>query len=190
MNIYFTASNDVSSKIKKQYREIINLLSGLDYNVLEGIFDKLSTHRIGKQLSYEDIHNHIINKINQSDILIADISIPSGGVGYQIYHAYSQKKPIIILYSENKNSNPSIVIRGMDPKRIYLLKYDTISEIQERLPGIINDCAKRLKVRFNLVLPGKTLSYLNRQSAIKGISTTRLMRRIIEDYIKKNQKRG
>lgn len=183
MKVFFAASSDVSQVIKKQYRKMVDIISSQGCDVSDVIFDNQTTKKIiGNNITHENIHDLVINKINQSDILVADISYPSGGVGYQIYHAFYQKKPIIIMYSENNNTNPSVIIRGISSKRVQIFKYNSFTEIKNKLPRLIKNSVKKIKVRFNLILTNRELSFLNEQAESAHMSTTRILRKIIKEY--------
>lgn len=182
MEIYFSAPSDVNDLTKKYYCQVIEFLTNLGYQVNQAIFSETTDKIIGKDLTYEDIYNQVFEKIDKSDIFIADISYPSGGVGYQIYHAYYQKKPVIIIYTENKKTNPSVVIRGIDSKKVQTFHYDSFTKLKKALPGLINKALKKIKVRFNLVLTNNELTFLNKQARLRHISTTKMLRKIIGEY--------
>lgn len=185
MEIYFSASSDVNDLTKKYYRQMIDDLTNLGFKVNQTIFSDTTDKIIGEDLTYNDIYNQVFEKIDKSDIFIADISYPSGGVGYQIYHAYYQKKPVIIIYTENKQTNPSVVIRGIDSKKVQTFKYNSFDELKDTLPSLVNRALKKIKVRFNLVLTNNELSFLNKQARLRHISTTQMLRKIINEF---NQK--
>jgi len=185
MEIYFSASSDVDDLTKEYYRRVIELITDLGYQVDQTIFSETTDKIIGEDLTYEDIYNQVFEKIDRSDIFIADISYPSGGVGYQIYHAYYQKKPVIIIYTENKKTNPSVVIRGIDSKKVQTFHYNSFIELKKVLPGLIENAIKKIKVRFNLVLTNNELTFLNKQARLQHISTTKMLRKIISEYRQK-----
>ena len=83
----------------------------------------------------EDIYNDLEKKLISADLVIAEVTIPSLGVGYEIGYADKLGKRIIAIYDENYVTKVSTMIRGN--KRITLIPYRDIKEIIENLDNII-----------------------------------------------------
>lgn len=83
----------------------------------------------------EDIYNDLENKLISADLVIAEVTIPSLGVGYEIGYADKLGKKIIAIYDESYVTKVSTMIRGN--KRITLIPYRDIKEIIENLDNII-----------------------------------------------------
>lgn len=83
----------------------------------------------------EDIYNDLENKLISADLLIAEVTIPSLGVGYEIGYADKLDKRIIAIYDENYVTKVSTMIRGN--KRITLIPYRDINDIINKLGDII-----------------------------------------------------
>lgn len=83
----------------------------------------------------EDIYNDLENKLISADILIAEVTIPSLGVGYEIGYADKLGKRIIAIYDENYVTKVSTMIRGN--QRITLIPYRDINDIINKLGDII-----------------------------------------------------
>ena len=49
----------------------------------------------------EDIYKDLENKLEKADIIIAEVSVPSIGVGYEIGYASKLNKKIIAIYDKN-----------------------------------------------------------------------------------------
>lgn len=74
-------------------------------------------------LSDEEIYRRDINWINQSNAVIAEVSGPSLGVGFEIAYAlFVLKKPVLALYNENV-PRLSAMIKGCDSPLISIQKY-------------------------------------------------------------------
>lgn len=183
MKIYFIASSDVDSEILSIYRDTVDIIKKQNHTINTSVcFDK--TQKINP---FSDIYKNITNSIENADIVIADITYPSGGVGFQVYHAIKNKKPIAIIYTNHHKANPSMVIRGIKSSKVFIQEYKNINELQTIIPKLLGSCQKMIKVRFNLVLPNRELSWLNNYSKSKNISTTKLIRLLINNFIKKNE---
>lgn len=190
--IFFAASSDVSQKKKQRYQEIISILEKWDFDVSQVVFRKREFNLPSGKIDYGHIYDSVIQEINSSDLFIADISHPSGGVGYQVYHAFYQKKPIIILFTENEQSNPSMVIRGVRSKRLLTLKYKDIKDLKKNLLPLIQKLKNQLKVRFHLVIDNKEYSFIETMANNLGISKTEYLKKLIcsarEKYLDERKK--
>ena len=83
----------------------------------------------------EDIFNDLEEKLIIADVLIAEVSIPSLGVGYELGFADNHNKKIIAIYDKNYTPKVTTMIRGN--KRITLIPYQRIEEITNNLDKIL-----------------------------------------------------
>ena len=92
-----------------------------------------NVNNMEKNNSLEEIYNRDINWINECDVLVAEVSTPSLGVGYEISYAESLGKRIICTYDESVNI--SAMIGGN--KKFELIKYkdsaDLLSKLDDKL---------------------------------------------------------
>lgn len=77
----------------------------------------------------EEIYTRDVNWIEESDLLIAEISTPSLGVGYELAYAERLHKKIIIL--GDNNIKLSSMITGN--KNFELIAYDNEQDLLEKL---------------------------------------------------------
>lgn len=140
INIYFAGAirggrEKVNTYIKindvlKQYGKI------LDEHVANPNVDKLE-----KNISLENIYTRDVNWIKESDLLVAEVSTPSLGVGYELCYAEKLGIPVIVLYDEN--INVSAMIKGNSYFEIISYKNDEdlINKLNYKLNKIITDNA-------------------------------------------------
>ena len=83
----------------------------------------------------EDIFSDLENKLYEADLIFAEVSIPSLGVGYELGFADKIGKKIIAIYDCNYVEKVSTMIRGN--KRIKLIPYKDIKEITDNLGEMI-----------------------------------------------------
>ena len=79
----------------------------------------------------EEIFLNLESCIKDADILFAEITVPSLGVGYEIGLADSLGKKIIGIYDKTKINKVSTMLRGN--KRIRIIEYSNIKEITDNL---------------------------------------------------------
>lgn len=184
--IFFTASSDVSRDKKQRYQKIISILEKWGFKVSQTVFCKKEFSLPSGGIDYGQIYESVIREINNSDLFIADISDPSGGVGYQVYHAFYQKKPIIVLFLENAQSNPSMVIRGIKSKRLVTLRYKNLEDLETKLLPLIQKAKNQLKVRFHLVIDNKEYSFIDTMANSLSISKTEYLKKLIRSAHKRD----
>lgn len=85
--------------------------------------------------SDEEIFNKLENYLKNIDIVFAEVTVPSLGVGYELGFADQLGKKVIAIYDMNVVSKVSTMIRGN--KRIKLIGYHNISEIINKLDEIL-----------------------------------------------------
>ena len=83
----------------------------------------------------EDIYKDLEQKLYSADIIFAEVSIPSLGVGYELGFADKLGKKIIAIYDQNYTPKVSTMIRGN--KRIKLIPYTNIDEITSNLESLL-----------------------------------------------------
>ena len=83
----------------------------------------------------EDIYEDLEKKLISADILFAEVSIPSLGIGYELGFADKLNKKIIAIYDKNYTEKVTTMIRGN--KRITLIPYQRIEEITNNLDKIL-----------------------------------------------------
>ena len=83
----------------------------------------------------EDIFNDLEEKLIIADVIIAEVSISSLGVGYELGFADKLNKKIIAIYDEIYTPKVTTMIRGN--KRITLIPYQRIEEITNNLDKLL-----------------------------------------------------
>lgn len=89
--------------------------------------------------SDSDIYARDLRWIRESDVLIAEVSQPSIGVGYEIAYAEAMGKPVLALYCLDADKSISAMISG-NPQ-IATLEYECLDHLwallQEELSAIL-----------------------------------------------------
>lgn len=83
----------------------------------------------------EEIFQDLEEKLINADIVFAEVSVPSLGVGYELGFADKLGKKIIAIYDENYTKKVSTMLRGN--KRIKLIPYRDINEIFNQLGDLL-----------------------------------------------------
>ncbi len=111
MKIYFAGSIRGGRDDKELYLEIINLLGKYGRVLTEHIGDK-TLSAIGEDGPTDEyIYDRDMAWLNEAAVVVAEVTTPSLGVGYEIGHMEG-KKPVLCLYREQDGKRISAMIGG------------------------------------------------------------------------------
>src|SRR5574343_1664589 len=128
MNIYFSGSIRGGRDDTAIYFEIIELLKNHGSVLTEYIGDSSLSSYGQTTLSEEEIYNKDTTWIRESDIVVAEVTTPSLGVGYEIGYAESIGKKIVCLYRPTPEKRLSAMITGN--KNITVIEYETVDDLK------------------------------------------------------------
>ena len=132
MKIFFSGPIRGGREDVHIYKKIIELLKNYGELLNEFNADENLEEREEKaKVSDEEIHANDVRLINECDILVAEISTPSIGVGYEIGIAESLNKRILCLFRKSKGSRLSAMINGNE--RIVVFEYETIQDLKLKI---------------------------------------------------------
>ncbi len=113
MKIYFAGSIRGGRDDKDLYNNMIEYLQTKGTVLTEHIGKKDLSAAGEKNLSDTEIHDRDMDWIIESDVIFAEVTTPSLGVGYEIGRAYEMKKDIICLYRvKDDDKRLSAMING------------------------------------------------------------------------------
>ncbi len=127
--IYFAGSIRGGREDATIYHEIIQLLQ-LQGTVLT---EHVGSPNIGgdgeSEISSIKIHDRDMNWLLESDIIVAEVTNPSLGVGYEIGRAVENGKKIVCLFRKDCGKNLSAMIGGS--KDIQLIEYTKVKDLED-----------------------------------------------------------
>jgi nucleoside 2-deoxyribosyltransferase len=120
MNIYFACSITGGRKFESVYQEIVSALTEDGHEIPTSHLAQSDVIQNERELIPEDVYERDTNWIKNCDVLIAEVSVPSHGVGYEIGFALGIGKPVLCLYDQGHkvskmitgNPNPALCIRA------------------------------------------------------------------------------
>lgn len=119
IKLYFAGSIRGGRVMQPFYAHIIQYLQNSGYEVLsEHVGSELSSS--GETLDETTIYQRDIAWINEADAVIADVTVPSLGVGYEVAYAQFVAKKSVLCVAQSQ-TNVSAMIKGSGVK---LLSYD------------------------------------------------------------------
>ena len=128
MKIYFAGSIRGGRGDSAIYLEIIEYLKKFGEVLTEHIGDNSITPDGENSLDDSSIHNRDMDWLREANIIIAEVTNPSLGVGYEIGRSIELNKKIICLFREINNKKLSAMISGSD--KIINIKYNNLEDLR------------------------------------------------------------
>jgi nucleoside 2-deoxyribosyltransferase len=114
MKIYFAGSIRGGRDDAEIYQRIIVLLSKHGTVLTEHVGSKGMTPTGEDTLSDEEIYARDMAWLTDADAVVAEVTTPSHGVGYEVAQARAQGKPVLCIYRPNAGRRLSAMLSG-DP---------------------------------------------------------------------------
>jgi 2'-deoxynucleoside 5'-phosphate N-hydrolase len=127
--IYFAGSIRGGRTDSEIYSRLISHLSMYGEVLTEHVGSAELTATGEEGLTDDFIFQRDIRWIENADVIIAEVSTPSIGVGYEIASAEMMNKPILCLYREIVDRKLSAMIAGNT--KLHIVRYVTIDEAFE-----------------------------------------------------------
>ena len=142
MKIYFAGSIRGGRDEKDVYSQIIDYLS---------TFGEVLTEHIGREHIEKNEKNNSDNYIFNRDIMwlkasnaiVADVTVPSLGVGYEIGVAESLNIPILCLHNPKNNGMLSAMLSGNE--NLYCKEYNNIYEAKQLVDDFFSSNVNEVK---------------------------------------------
>lgn len=130
--VYFSGSITGGREDVPRYRRFIEALEEDGHRVLAGAVAVEHVGDGGEPLALAEIFARDIRWLDESDVVVAEVSTPSHGVGYEIAYArWSRHIPVIALYRRGRTKRCSAMISG-DPG-VRFLEYEEVEPALESL---------------------------------------------------------
>ena len=100
MNIYFACSITGGRAYEAVYQEITSYLLANGHEVPTAHLAASNVMALEKVIDPREVYDRDVKWIRACDALIAEVSVPSHGVGYEIGFALEQGKPVLCLAQE------------------------------------------------------------------------------------------
>ena len=110
------------------YLDIVKRLAKYGHVLTEHIGDSAMTS-VGETTDDKQIHHRDLEWLRESGILVAEVTAPSLGVGYEIGKATEWGKPVLCLYRPTAGRALSAMIAGSTG--VVLKEYQSTNELEE-----------------------------------------------------------
>ncbi|HNT25295.1 MAG TPA: nucleoside 2-deoxyribosyltransferase [Anaerolineales bacterium] len=126
MNIYFACSITGGRQDEAVYQELVAALLADGHQVPTALLAGSDVVALEHITAADDIYRRDTEWIRGCDLLVAEISTPSHGVGYEIGYALGLGKPVLCLHRQGVKI--SKMITGNPAPHLSVLAYETAEE--------------------------------------------------------------
>ncbi len=132
LTIYFAGAISGGRDDMARYRDIVVALESEGHRVIAGAVAAENIGADGERLESAAIFERDMDWLADADILVAEVSKPSTGVGYEIATARQRHGiPVVCLYRPAYTERCSAMVRG--DRGIDLIEYENAEEMLRRL---------------------------------------------------------
>lgn len=132
MKIYLSGAIRAGRELQDNYQVIHDYLKDSGYEILTHHVASPNVLEIEKSIPDVEIYTQDMNWLQECNALIAEVSVPSIGVGYEIAYALTLNKPVLALYEENRvisamilgNTSPNLTVHSYPsiPRLLFQIK--------------------------------------------------------------------
>ena len=137
MKIYFAGSIRAGRDDQELYHRIIQSLQRHGQVLTVHVGDPSLTQWGDDGPSDPNIYTRDMAWLADADLIVAEVSTPSLGVGYELGRAESLGKPILCLYREQDGRRLSAMVSG-NPN-MAVVRYQTVEEAQTYIRTFLHD---------------------------------------------------
>ncbi len=137
IKIYFAGSIRGGREDRDRYHYLIKYLSQYGQVLSEHIGEESLTASGEEQEDHVMIHRRDMEWLLAADAVVAEVSTPSLGVGYEIGQALENQKPVLCLYRSGSPHKLSAMIAGSPDLRV--IQYSELQEAFNAIDSFLND---------------------------------------------------
>lgn len=136
MNIYFACSITGGREFESVYQVITKALLEDCHEVPTAHLAETGVSELEAVIDPLQVYARDVAWIRASDLLIAEVSVPSHGVGYEIGFALGLGKPVLALYQEGKKV--SKMISGNPDPNLSVKSYQNSEHIVQLIRSFLS----------------------------------------------------
>jgi hypothetical protein len=141
----------------------------------------LQTGGMKRPVDWQEVFRENIESLNKADVLIAETTEKSFGVGYQVALAAQQKKPILLL--QRKEVAKESFANGLVLEDIRRMNYDE-KNVEATIEKFLKDNDIKAKdMRFNFFIDRPIYNYLRWAAFKSGKTKAEILRELVTKEI-------
>ncbi|CAF1059951.1 unnamed protein product, partial [Didymodactylos carnosus] len=95
-------------------------------------------------LTDSDILERDLRWLSEAHVIVAEVTVPSLGVGYEIGRAVAMNKPVLCLFRPSCGKRLSALIRGSENNRsFFVAEYEHKEDYEQCITRFMNYCQQK-----------------------------------------------
>lgn len=187
MKITFVATIKGKEKLLGEYARIVAALEKTGAKVFHEHVTDYSQEQLDKMSGDEKInfHNQILHKIKECDVVVAEGTCSSMGVGFLVSTALDFQKPTILLYQGAEPTNLLATLEEGD--KLIAIQYKKDSDLNAIIKDALEYASERQDVRFNFFVSPEIQHYLDWVAKYKRTPRAVYLRELLERDMKESK---
>jgi nucleoside 2-deoxyribosyltransferase len=140
MNVYFACSITGGRQDEVIYQKLVTALQQDGHQVPTALLASPEVMPLEGVVLPEDVYARDIRWITDCDVLLAEVSTPSHGVGYEIGYALSLGKRVLCLYRQGRKVSKMIL--GNPHPQLTIQTYETPEQAVHLLSTYLENLAE------------------------------------------------
>ncbi|RQG92137.1 nucleoside 2-deoxyribosyltransferase [Natrarchaeobius chitinivorans] len=138
MNIFFSGSIRGGRDDRDLYADLIEHLERHGTVLTEHVgTENVEQTEAAAGITDGEIHDQDVEWLRGADIVVAEVTTPSLGVGYELGRAAETGKPVCCLYRPDSAHELSAMIRGNDAFEV--IEYRDLEGVESRLEEFVRE---------------------------------------------------
>lgn len=186
MMVHFIAGKSSIEKEIAYFRRIISLVKGAGHTLTNDWLNEVyKARKTIPNIKWTKIYHTNLDAIDKADIIIAEATTKSFGVGFQVALAIRSKKPVLLLVREEVDRRS--MLWGIDEEAVQTKLYNA-GTLDTIVLGFLKEFDITTKEkRFNLMLDRKLQNYLTWAAKSTGKTRSQIVRELIVSEMDKRQ---
>lgn len=136
MKVYFSCSITGGRNEEKVYSAIVQAMLSAGFEVPTAHLSTPEVMQMEKVVDPEEIFTRDMRWLEESDAIVAEVTTPSHGVGYEVAQALWLNKPVFCLYQRGKRV--SKILTGNTHPNLTISSYDEPDEAVKQVLGYLD----------------------------------------------------
>jgi nucleoside 2-deoxyribosyltransferase len=136
MNVYFSCSLTGGRADEDVYALIVDHLLERGFEVPTEHLARPEVMALERVVDPHEVYQRDIDWIHGSDAVIAEVTTPSHGVGYELAYALGLKKPVLACYLEG--ATVSKMITGNSQETLSVLSYTDVTMLLDEIDTFLD----------------------------------------------------
>lgn len=136
MNIYFACSITGGRELESFYQQFVTALEADGHIIPTSHLAQSEAMEGERMLTPTDVYERDVKWVRECDVLIAEVGVPSHGVGYEISYALHAGKPVLCLAQEGRRVSKMITGNAALEMQTYSTLEDAIGQARSFLKKV------------------------------------------------------